>query len=151
MAPERFHRTLKAETAAPQRAFEFETSRSARPETSRDLLCAFTSSLPEAACTARDGVTWEHVERVHKHGFIRWHDERLFVTRALAHEDVSIGYAATRKSGSSCRIFVCGPVAQQRRTRARARVGEAAASRHVRLDEDRALRSPNDRVHRIAR
>jgi hypothetical protein len=35
---------------------------------------------------------WEHVERIDKDGFIRWHKQRLFVSRALAHEDVTIEY-----------------------------------------------------------
>ena len=35
---------------------------------------------------------WDHAMRVDKDGFIRWREHRLFISRALAHEDVALTY-----------------------------------------------------------
>jgi putative transposase len=105
---ERFHRTLKAETAAPpradmraqQRAFDL-FRKIYNEERPHEAL----GQKPPATCFALSArryprplvrfateSPWEHIERIDKDGFIRWHDQRLFVSRALAHEDVAIEY-----------------------------------------------------------
>jgi putative transposase len=105
---ERFHRTLKAETAAPpranmraqQRAFDLfrKIYNHERPHEALGqkppATCFVLSArrYPRPLVRFATDAPWEHVQRVDKDGFIRWHNERLFVTRALAHEDVSIEY-----------------------------------------------------------
>jgi len=105
---ERFHRTLKAETAAPpradilaqQRAFDLfrKIYNHQRPHEAlgqKPPATCFALSprrYPRPLVRLATESPWEHVERVDKDGFIRWHKQRLFITRALAHEDVSIEY-----------------------------------------------------------
>ena len=105
---ERFHRTLKAETAAPpratlraqQRAFDLfrRVYNHERPHEALGQKPPATSfalsprRYPRPLVRLVTPSPWEHVQRVDKDGFIRWNKQRLFVTRALAHEDVSIEY-----------------------------------------------------------
>jgi putative transposase len=105
---ERFHRTLKAETASPpranmraqQRAFDlfrriYNYERPHEALGQKTPAASFALSprrYPRPLVKLATSAPWEHVERIDKDGFIRWHNERLFITRALAHEDVSIEY-----------------------------------------------------------
>ena len=107
---ERFHRTLKAETAAPpradmraqQRAFDLfrKTYNEERPHEAlgqKPPATCFALSARRYPCPLVRFATespWEHVERIDKDGFIRWHDQRIFVSRALAHEDVALEYSS---------------------------------------------------------
>jgi len=105
---ERFHRTLKAETITPpradiraqQRVFDF-FRRRYNEERPHEAL----GQKPPATCFALSArrypcplvrlasdAPWDHVMRVDKDGFIRWHEHRLFISRALAHEDITITY-----------------------------------------------------------
>jgi transposase InsO family protein len=105
---ERFHRTLKAETAKPphanmraqQRAFDLfrKVYNEERPHEAlgqKPPARSFALSPRRYPCPLvrlATGSPWEHIERVDKDGFVRWHEQRIFVTRALAHEDVAIEY-----------------------------------------------------------
>jgi len=105
---ERFHRTLKAETASPpranmraqQRAFDLfrRIYNHERPHESlgqKPPATCFALSprrYPRPLVRLANDSPWEAVQRIDKDGFIRWHNQRLFVSRALAHEDVAIEY-----------------------------------------------------------
>ncbi len=119
---ERFHRTLKAETANPpradmraqQRAFDLfrkiyneerpHEALGQRPPATRFALSP--RRYPRPLVRFATGSPWEHLERIDKDGFIRWHDQRLFVGRALAHEDVAIEYDGASENW----LVVFGPL-----------------------------------------
>ena len=104
---ERFHRTLKAETAKPPRAHLSAQQRSFdhfRKEYNHDrpheALGQQTPSTAFALSPRRypralvrfEIASWDRAVRVDKSGSIRWNDQRLFISSALAHEDVELRY-----------------------------------------------------------
>ena len=102
---ERFHRTLKAETISPpraaqQRAFDFFRRRynEERPHEAlgqKPPATCYTLSARRYPCPLvriTSDAPWDHAMRVDKDGFIRWREQRLFISRALAHEDVALTY-----------------------------------------------------------
>jgi transposase InsO family protein len=119
---ERFHRTLKAETANPpranmraqQRAFDLfrKIYNEERPHEAlgqKPPATCFALSPRRYPCPLVRFATespWEHIERIDKQGFIRWHNKRLFVSRALAHEDVAIEY----EGASEAWLMIFGPL-----------------------------------------
>jgi transposase InsO family protein len=104
---ERFHRTLKAETAKPphahlraqQRAFdvfrrEYNEERphealGQRPPSSIFVLSPRRYPRPLLRFEIH---AWNEAARVDRDGFIRWRNKRLFISSALAHEDVELRY-----------------------------------------------------------
>jgi putative transposase len=107
---ERFHRTLKAETAKPpratlhaqQRAFDafrkeynecrpHEALRQHAPST---VFALSPRRYPRPLLRFASSAPWNEVCRVDRDGFVRWHDQRLFLSSALAHEDVELRYEA---------------------------------------------------------
>jgi transposase InsO family protein len=104
---ERFHRTLKAETTRParanlraqQRAFD-EFRRVYNEERPHEALGQRPPAYAYALSSRRyptpllrfEVDPWEHVARVDKSGCIRWNDQRVLVSAALAHEDVGLVY-----------------------------------------------------------
>jgi transposase InsO family protein len=104
---ERFHRTLKAETASPphvnlreqQRAFDV-FRRSYNEERPHEALeqkppvTAYAASARRYPCRlVRFGIEpWNHAMRIDKGGFLSWNKTRVFVSTALAHEDVDLQY-----------------------------------------------------------
>jgi len=104
---ERFHRTLKAETAAPPRASLREQQRvfdvfrrmynEERPHEAlgqRPPISAYAASARRYPRPLVRFVAspWDHALRVDKAGCLVWNRERLFVSTALAHEDVQLRY-----------------------------------------------------------
>ena len=105
---ERFHRTLKAETTKPprsslrtqQRAFD-EFRKIYNEERPHEAL-AQMPPLTAYALSARRyprplerfvaDAPWNQVVRVDRDGFIRWNEQRLFISSALAHEDIELRY-----------------------------------------------------------
>jgi putative transposase len=105
---ERFHRTLKAETAKPprahqraqQRAFdcfrrEYNEERPHEALGQRPPSSAFALSprrYPRPLVRFSLDAPWNDVVRVDRDGFVRWHDKRVFISSALAHEDIELRY-----------------------------------------------------------
>jgi len=120
---ERFHRTLKAETTKPpqsdlraqQRAFdlfrkEYNDERPHEALGQKPPTTCFTFSprrYPRPLVRFVTDAPWDYALRVDKTGFIRWNDNRLFVSTALAHEDVELRYDAANERW--CVVF--GPLA----------------------------------------
>ena len=118
---ERFHRTLKAETAKPpratlraqQRAFDF-----FRKEYNEDRPHEALDQKPPATvyvCSPRryprplerfEIDPWNPLLRVDKNGFIRWEKRQVFVSTALAHEDIELRYDGEEEKWS----VVFGPL-----------------------------------------
>jgi putative transposase len=102
---ERFHRTLKAETASPphadlraqQRAFDI-FRRVYNDERPHEALGQKPPSTAYAASARRYPRPlerfridpWNRAGRVDKEGFMLWSGERVFISTALAHEDVDL-------------------------------------------------------------
>lgn len=102
---ERFHRTLKAETASPpkasvraqQRAFD-----TFRREYNEDRPHESLGQRPPSEFYERSPRRyprpllrfavdpWDHRARVDKHGFLTWDSQRIFISTAVAHEDVDL-------------------------------------------------------------
>jgi transposase InsO family protein len=105
---ERFHRTLKAETTKPprahlraqQRAFdvfrkEYNEERPHEALGQRTPSSVFALSprrYPRPLLRFTNDSPWNEVCRVDRDGFVRWHNRRLFLSSALAHEDVEMRY-----------------------------------------------------------
>lgn len=104
---ERFHRTLKAETARPPRAHlraqqrAFDTfRREYNEERPHEALGQKPPSSVYVLSPRRyprpllrfDIHAWNEAVRVDRDGFIRWRNKRLFISSALAHEDVELRY-----------------------------------------------------------
>jgi transposase InsO family protein len=104
---ERFHRTLKAETASPpkgnlreqQRTFDV-FRRSYNAERPHEALgqkppatayCASARHYPRPLVQFVT-VPWDHAVRIGKDGFLTWNKQRVFISTALAHEDVDLRY-----------------------------------------------------------
>jgi transposase InsO family protein len=119
---ERFHRTLKAETANPpahglrsqQRVFDV-FRREYNEQRPHEALGHKTPSTTFALSPRRyprplmrfsSGVPWETTLRVDKNGRILWGNSRLFISSALAHEDIEIRY----ESGLEQWHVVFGPL-----------------------------------------
>jgi transposase InsO family protein len=110
---ERFHRTLKAETAKPprahqraqQRAFdcfrrEYNDERPHEALGQRPPSSAFALSprrYPRPLVRFGLDAPWSEALRVDRDGFVRWHDKRLFISSALAHEDIELRYQSDRE------------------------------------------------------
>src|SRR5260370_13342295 len=112
---ERFHRTLKAETAKPpratlraqQRAFDF-----FRKEYNEDRPHEALDQKPPAtayACSPRryprplerfEFDPWHPLVRVDRNGFIRWERRQVFVSTARAHEDIELRSDGEEESGA---------------------------------------------------
>lgn len=108
---ERMHRTLKEETARPpratvraqQRAFD-EFRREYNEERPHEALGLQTPASHYQASSRRyprplvrfSPAAWDHPARVDPRGYITWNRTRLFVSSALAHEDVELRYEAER-------------------------------------------------------
>lgn len=119
---ERFHRTLKAETIAPskadmraqQRAFDLFRKRynEERPHEAlgqRTPDSCFALSARRYPCPLvrlTSDEPWDHTMRIDKEGFLRWREQRLFISRALAHEDVTLRYEETTQEW----LVVFGPL-----------------------------------------
>lgn len=102
---ERMHRTLKAETAQPpkanvraqQRAFD-EFRREYNEERPHEALGQRTPESQYAASARRyprplvrfSAAAWDRPARVDARGCITWNRTRLFLSSALAHEDVEL-------------------------------------------------------------
>jgi transposase InsO family protein len=105
---ERFHRTLKADTASPprahlraqQRAFDLfrKEYNEERPhealgqQTPATIFLLSARRYPCALVRFQPDGPWHQMLRVDKNGFIRWENNRLFISSALAHEDVELRY-----------------------------------------------------------
>lgn len=110
---ERFHRTLKAETTTPPRAHlraqqrvfdlfrkEYNQERphealGQKPPCTIFLLSART--YPRALVRFQPDDPWDQMLRVDKSGFIRWQNQPLFISTALAHEDIELRYDGDRE------------------------------------------------------
>jgi transposase InsO family protein len=110
---ERFHRTLKAETTTPPRAHlraqqrvfdlfrkEYNQERphealGQKPPCTIFLLSART--YPRALVRFQPDDPWDQMLRVDKSGFIRWENQPLFISSALAHEDIELRYDGDRE------------------------------------------------------
>ena len=119
---ERFHRTLKAETANPpardlrsqQRVFdvfrgEYNEQRpheALGQETPSTTFALSPRRYPRSLMRFSSGVPWETTLRVDKNGCILWTDRRVFISSALAHEDIEIRY----ESGLEQWHVVFGPL-----------------------------------------
>ena len=119
---ERFHRTLKAETAKPpranlraqQRAFD-----SFRREYNDDRPHEALEQRPPSTCFERSPRAyprplhrfavdpWNHPLRVDKRGFVTWDGSRIFLSTALAHEDVEL---RREDADDACWDVVFGPL-----------------------------------------
>jgi len=104
---ERFHRTLKAETASPpaadlaaqQRAFDL-FRRDYNDERPHEALGQRPPTTVYAASARRypcrlvrfASAPWNHTTRIDRDGFLTWNKTRLFVSTALACEDVELQY-----------------------------------------------------------
>lgn len=104
---ERFHRTLKAETTKPakanlrsqQRAFdhfrriynEERPHEALKQHTPGSLYLASPRHYPRPFVSF-ELTSWSQPVRVDQRGFITWNQKRLFLTTALAHEDVDLRY-----------------------------------------------------------
>ena len=104
---ERFHRTLKAEATRPaqanlraqQRAFDL-FRHEYNEERPHEALGQQTPSSQFILSPRRyprpllrlETHPWNEVMRVDREGFIRWRSKRLFISSALAHEDVELRY-----------------------------------------------------------
>ena len=104
---ERFHRTLKAETAKPpratlraqQRAFDefrrvYNEERPHEALAQRPLFSAYVRSARRYPRPLErfDFEPWTHAAHVDKKGFIHWENGTVFISTALAHEDVKLRY-----------------------------------------------------------
>jgi len=104
---ERFHRTLKAETAKPpranlraqQRAFdvfrrEYNEERPHEALEQKPPATVYARSPRRYPCPLHRFVVdpWNQLLRVDKNGFIRWAKRQIFVSTALAHEDIELRY-----------------------------------------------------------
>lgn len=101
---ERFHRTLAqlveepaADVRAQQRAFDLfrHEYNHVRPHEALKLKPPLTAYEPAPRRYPRKLVELEypyahHVERIDKHGCIRWYDHRVLISTALAYEHVSV-------------------------------------------------------------
>jgi hypothetical protein len=108
---ERFHRTLKAETAKPpratlsaqQRAFDlfrrqYNEERPHEALGQRPPSSAFALSPRHYPCPLlrfQLDAPWNQAARVDRDGFLRWGGKPLFISTALAHEDVELRYDPT--------------------------------------------------------
>lgn len=104
---ERFHKTLKAETASPakatlrhqQRAFDIFRG-SYNEERPHEALGDKPPTTAYAASARRYPrrlvrfitAPWDHEVRIDKAGFLSWNKKRVFISTALAHEDVALQY-----------------------------------------------------------
>lgn len=104
---ERFHRTLKAETASPpsgdihaqQRVFDVwrreynhdrphEALKLRRPAT---VYAASPRRYPRPLVKIRhDDDPFSQFTRIDKHGFIKWHQRDIFISSALKHEHIAL-------------------------------------------------------------
>jgi hypothetical protein len=104
---ERFHRTLKAETAKPpkanltaqQRAFdlfrkEYNEERPHEALHQRPPVTAYARSARRYPRPLErfEVEYWNQAMRVDKKGFIQWENQPVFISTALAHEDVKLRY-----------------------------------------------------------
>ena len=105
---ERFHRTLKAETTKPprcdlrnqQRAFdvfrkEYNEERPHEALGQRTPTTSFALSprrYPRPLMVFVSDAPWDHAVRIDKDGCLRWRNKRIFISTALAHEDVELRY-----------------------------------------------------------
>lgn len=105
---ERLHRTLKAETTKPpkqnlraqQRAFDIFRAHynEERPhealgqKTPASCFALSPRRYPCPLVRLTSGAPWSRVMRVDKSGFIQWSDTRIFISTALAHEDIELTY-----------------------------------------------------------
>ncbi len=104
---ERFHRTLKAETTKPplgdlraqQRAFdifrrEYNDVRPHEALGQKPPASAFSLSPRRYPRPLVRFVTdpWDHPVRVDRLGAIKWNGARVFISAALAHEDIELRY-----------------------------------------------------------
>jgi transposase InsO family protein len=104
---ERFHRTLKAETAKPpkanlsaqQRAFdlfrkEYNEERPHEALHQKPPVTAYSRSARRypRALERFEVEYWNQAMRVDKKGFIQWENQPVFISTALAHEDVKLRY-----------------------------------------------------------
>ncbi len=102
---ERFHRTLKAETASPPKATlraqqrSFDTFRREynedRPHESLEQRrpAEFYVRSPRRyprPLLRFEADPWDHRARVDKNGFLTWDGQRIFVSTAVAHEDIQL-------------------------------------------------------------
>jgi transposase InsO family protein len=102
---ERFHRTLKAETAKPpkanlraqQRTFDAfrREYNEERPHEALDQRPPASFFERSARCYPRplehfEVEPWNHRVRLDKHGVMVWDEKRIFISTALAHEDVEL-------------------------------------------------------------
>jgi hypothetical protein len=104
---ERFHRTLKAETARPpradlrcqQRAFD-ELRGEYNNERPHEALGQKTPSTAFAHSRRRyprslkrfEVAPWNRAARIDKHGRMSWDGKHIFISTALAHEDAQLRY-----------------------------------------------------------
>jgi transposase InsO family protein len=104
---ERFYRTLTAETAKPpranlraqQRAFdvfrrEYNEERPHEALEQKPPATVYARSPRRYPCPLQrfDVDPWNQLLRVDKNGFIRWAKRQIFVSTALAHEDIELRY-----------------------------------------------------------
>lgn len=104
---ERFHRTLKAETATPprahlraqQRAFDAfrreyneERPHEALGQKPPSSVFALSPRSYPRPLMRFEPHAWNQAARVDKDGCIRWNNKRLFISTALAHEDIELRY-----------------------------------------------------------
>jgi hypothetical protein len=110
---ERFHRTLKAETATPprahlraqQRVFDLfrKEYNEERPhealgqKTPCTIFLLSARTYPCALVRFQPDDPWDQMLRVDKSGFIRWENQPLFISSALAHEDIELRYDGDRE------------------------------------------------------
>jgi hypothetical protein len=108
---ERFHRTLKAETAKPPRATlsaqqhafdlfrrQYNDERPHEALGQRPPSSAFALSArryPRPLMRFQIDAPWNQPARIDRDGFIRWGGKPLFISTALAHEDVELRYEPT--------------------------------------------------------
>jgi transposase InsO family protein len=104
---ERFHRTLKAETASPpksnlreqQRAFDlfrrvYNEERPHEALAQKPPATAYAASARRYPCrlVRFASAPWHRTMRVDKAGYLTWNKQRVFISTALGHEDINLRY-----------------------------------------------------------
>ena len=119
---ERFHRTLKAATAAPpeatmdaqQRAYDvfrriYNEERPHEPLHQQPPASAYYASARRYPRRLVRFATaaWDHAKRVDKNGCFSWNAQRVFISTALAREEIDLLYDGEREEWD----VVFGPLA----------------------------------------